>query len=174
MSETERAEEAIEREKALELVRRHVVLFDESEVPAFWISPGGKCIPVKRKHMDEVIDHPEVFGLTMGRIEETYARHDEQVSFKGKAWLEIIKGIVDGGWIRIKFTPWNNRYKVELSRLTKNARAYIGAWAEEVVARDKRKGHSVVLVTEISTRERKVVSMEGLADGILFTDLDTE
>jgi len=70
--------------------------------PGFWISPDGQIYRVETSHIAYVIKHPEKFELSKTAILDTYSKHDEPLGLEGNARTEIIKSLVNSGWIRIR------------------------------------------------------------------------
>lgn len=69
----------------------------------WWISPESEIVTVNTStHISEIIAHPEKFGLTREYIEETYKAHGERLGLEGKAREEIMKKVMDLGWIRAR------------------------------------------------------------------------
>ena len=58
---------------------------------------GGKT------HIHDLVENPEIFGLTDSEIENTYKKYNEKVGNEGKAREEIIKKVMENGWIRVRY-----------------------------------------------------------------------
>ena len=69
---------------------------------AYWISPEGEILPVGTSHVREVIGNPGRFGITREQIEEAYKKYREPLGLEGRAREEIIRTIINKGWIRIR------------------------------------------------------------------------
>ncbi len=76
---------------------------------AFWIIPkrylntAQTPVPVvKITHIDFVTENPEMFGLTLDEIKETYDKYGEKLRFEGKARVEIIYNLLQKGFVRIR------------------------------------------------------------------------
>lgn len=90
---------------------------------AYWLSPQGDILPVPIIHIQVVIDQPERFGLTLATLKRCYASHREPLGHEGLARLEIMAGLIAGqGWVRVRYTPRQDRWTVELARLDDPAR----------------------------------------------------
>ena len=113
---------------------------------AYWISPGGKMLPVGTVHINEVIDSPESFGLTEKEIKDTYAKHKEKFRSEGKAREEIMKGLFQKGWIRIRYYNRNDSYTVNVNELTKRAKEYLFEWALKTIENLPNHRYSDVLL----------------------------
>ncbi len=74
---------------------------------AYWILPKNiteesAVIEVRAKHIDTVIDNPNLFGLTLMNIRKTYKKYDEKIRFEGFAREEIVKSLIMKGYIHIR------------------------------------------------------------------------
>ncbi len=76
---------------------------------AFWIIPkrylnkSQTPVPaVEITHIDFVIEHPEMFGLTFDSIQKTYDKYGEKLRFEGKARDEIIYDLLQYGFVRVR------------------------------------------------------------------------
>lgn len=69
---------------------------------AFWIAPSGEIHLVKDTHIQYVIEHPELFELSLEELRRRYDLYDEDWGCEGQAREEIIRELVAGGWIRIR------------------------------------------------------------------------
>jgi len=143
------------------------------EEDAFWISPSGKLIPVKRTHIQTIIDFPEAFGSTGDSIKKKYAEHGEPLNFEGKARQKIMEALINEGWIRIRYQRGIDTYSIELDRLNKKNKDYLWAWAQGT-AEYKDKKWSGVIITEFKhdymSRESTVSE---IAKEALYNALDT-
>lgn len=76
---------------------------------AFWIIPkkylntAQSPVPaVEKTHIDFVTENPEMFGLTLAEIQETYDKHGEKLRFEGKARDQIIYKLLQKGFVRVR------------------------------------------------------------------------
>ncbi len=89
---------------------------------AFWIIPkkylntAQTPVPtVEITHIDFVIQNPEMFGLTLDQIQETYDKYGEKLRFEGKARDEIIYDLLQKGFVRVTTDIKNNQFLLELN-----------------------------------------------------------
>lgn len=68
---------------------------------AFWYK-NGKVKEVNNYHISDIIGDAEAFGLTRKEIEEIYKKHNERFGTEGKAREEIMKKVMENGWIRVR------------------------------------------------------------------------
>jgi hypothetical protein len=120
------------------------------EADAYWISPGGKLLPVIGYHISEVVNSPESFGFTEKQVKEIFKKHNEPMGFEGKARQEIMKNLIMVGWIRVRYYMKNDTYSVELNSLTKRIKDYLWAWASGVFEANNKRKYSEVKITEFS------------------------
>ena len=104
------------------------------EHEAYWISPEGNIYPLKvmGKHIEMICDKPEIFGLTKDYIEATFKRYNEPLGFEGKARKEIMWGLLEKGWIRIRFSNKLFIFKAEVAQLNNNIENNIKKWIKEL------------------------------------------
>jgi len=86
----------------------------------YWVSPAGKMLPVESTHIEEVIKNPEVFGITRRYIKEVYKKYRETVGLEGKARDEIIGGLIDKRWMRIRYVKSYDYYIVGITKYFRN------------------------------------------------------
>lgn len=97
----------------------------------YWFSNRGSFIPLPgdRKHIDEVISDPPLFGLTMESLSGLYEEEDEPMGIEGRARKRIILDCVKRGWIRIRRYPREGRWTVNVYELTDRNRHHLTRWA---------------------------------------------
>jgi hypothetical protein len=110
---------------------REYLLMDSIQ-GAFWISPRGEIISSGINHIDTVISNSNKFGFTEDEIRKTYEKYGEILTQEGKAREEIIKKLIDKGWIRIRRYP-NKFWSININRLNKKNKDFIQDWAEKIL-----------------------------------------
>jgi len=69
---------------------------------AYWIK-GNKIVDTGyNTHIKAIIDDPEMFGVSDKDIKNVYKKHKEKLYSEGNAREEIIKKVVQNGWIRVR------------------------------------------------------------------------
>jgi len=69
---------------------------------SFWVK-GRQIIPLDEiKHIDYVLQNPNLFPISKMEIETIYKKYNEPIGFEGRARDEIIKIVAKDGWIRIR------------------------------------------------------------------------
>ncbi len=96
-------------------------------MPAYWITPDYKVIPVSTSHIEMIIDHPEIFHVPYEIISAVYARYGETVRTEGRAREEIIIDVVKKGFVRVRrYVRRQNEYwSINVSHLNDAAMAMI-------------------------------------------------
>ena len=100
---------------------------------AYFITPfRGRVIYVPLNHISLVICHPEKFNLNFDYIKTVYEKYGEKIGLEGKARREILSGLIDHGFIRIR--KCENFWKVNVKDLYKNAAAiFLYRWAKSMI-----------------------------------------
>jgi hypothetical protein len=97
----------------------------------FFLSPSGVLVPVKGTHIATVIFRPEVFDLSRKEIEAAYKAHGETVYREGKAREEILRNVLQRGWIRLR--RHRKYWSVQSDRLDESVQERVRAWAVQVL-----------------------------------------
>lgn len=96
---------------------------------AFFISPFGNVIDVSgSKHITNVCQNPEKYGLTRAKIEKVYNDYNETYGIEGKAREEILIDLISKGWIRIRryySKTMGYRWSVNVSEINERTMGYI-------------------------------------------------
>lgn len=102
---------------------------------AYWIDPYGHIIPVydNEKHITQVLQHPEKFGLDIEEIKQIYDAENESFNMEGKAREKIIKELLLRGWIRIRRYLRPDMYTINVNRLNNKTKNYLYKWANLMV-----------------------------------------
>lgn len=96
---------------------------------AYWINPYGEILEMKTsKHITEVVQQPEKFGLTKEYIKQKFEEFGEPVGFEGKAREVIMRDVISQGYIRIR--AYRNFWSVTINTLDNKTKNSLGAWAE--------------------------------------------
>ncbi len=100
---------------------------------AYFIHPhGGQVIYVPHSHIALVISNPEKFWLNLDYIKKIYEKHGEKIGLEGRARREILLGLIDKGFIRIR--KYKNHWKVNIKNLYKDSAAlFLYRWAKAMI-----------------------------------------
>ena len=126
------------------------------------MSPNGVLLPCVQSHVVDIINQPEAFGTTRGRIEAAYRRHGEPIGQEARAREELIRNAVATGWIRFRRYPREGpRWSVTAAVLDDNTRKRLsGLCRRLVVGIDGRRETDLEsLVTALLTAEEEHVNL---------------
>lgn len=143
---------------------------------AFFISPDGKVIEAGENHIAFVINHLDLFGLTKQGIEAVYQRHGEQLYTEGKAREEILKDLVNHGWIRLRRYP-NKFWSINVDRLTGKKKDFLYDWAKQMLTGEGGfKEPDPYMLVKIDTREGQIIkyTVSDIADDVLIQESKDE
>ena len=100
---------------------------------AYWINPYGQIIDIGAgKHINQVTDAPEKFGVTREYLEAKFKEYGEPWGSEGKAREEIIKEIMKKGFIRIRLYP-NKFWSIQTWDFNSRTRKALEKWAEQAM-----------------------------------------
>lgn len=144
---------------------------------AFWISPKGQIVGDLQSHISMVIKAPEKFGLTREWIDSKYDEYNERIGMEGKAREEIIKTLLQEGFIRIRKYK-NDEWVINVHKISKRNKERITKWAEKITEKGidgiKASPMDQARITDMVSYNKKL-SMRKLAAGtILFESISKE
>jgi hypothetical protein len=103
---------------------------------AYWVSPYSDIIPVQdQRHIHDIINNAEKFGITKDYIESIYKKHKEPLYHEGWAREEILVKLIKDGWIRIRFLPKFDSFTIQINKLNKSAQESIWDFAVGVTGK---------------------------------------
>jgi len=105
---------------------------------AYWVSPFGEMLSVKSTHIEVVIKNPEVFGITRAYIKEVYKKYRETPGLEGKARDEIVEGLINKRWMRIRYDKSRDYYIVGFKYFDEKQIDYIRKWGMGILALDEK------------------------------------
>ena len=111
---------------------------------AYWVSPVGEMLPVKFTHIEVVIKNPEVFGITHSYIKKVYKKYRETAGLEGKARDEIVEGLINKKWMRIRYDKSQDYYIVGFKYFDKNQIDYLRKWSMGILALDEKLASKIV------------------------------
>ncbi len=138
---------------------------------AYWILPKDEVeesavIEVKAKHIDTVIDNPEIFGMTYDEISQAYKKYHEKLRFEGFAREEILISLIKKGYIHIrknkKTDCWRISTKDFFSGLNEAEQTTLSRLADWylVVSQDNEHSHSDFEIITIEGNSRRYRNQE--------------
>jgi hypothetical protein len=137
---------------------------------AYWISPIGELVAVGKTHIDEVIDYPKFFGYTDEKIKALYKKYKEPMRLEGKARNDIVHDLIRKNWIRIRYDHGDDCYHIEIWQLTKPQKDHLQAWACGLSEINDKRKYSQAGIIENSTGEIKLISVQDLANEMLYNN----
>lgn len=138
---------------------------------AYWISPRGEVLPVMTNHIDIVIKHPEKFGLTLRKIQDTYDKHGERMGMEGKAREEIIIDLLKKGFVRIR--RYRNEYSLNVGKMSKKIKDILQDWANKLLntgingMKEKDK-YMPIKILGFQDNFQKTVTIQDVANDVLY------
>lgn len=108
----------------LEIKMKFKNYLNESTSEAFFVTPYGKVINIQTTHIDSIIKNPKVYGYTIEKIKEIYNKYNEKLGVEGKARDEIIKSLINKGWVRIRRYP-NKQWSITINKMNKKIENFL-------------------------------------------------
>ena len=131
-------------------------LFEISAINlGLWLAPTGEYIKVDTNHIADVIANPEKFGVTFEFIKQLYDKHDERMGVEGNAREELIRLVLQRGWVRIR--NYRNYWSVTVDRLTPKVVDNIRNWVDSFIQRDIMGKFADIKVYETSRDKQRTV-----------------
>lgn len=99
-----------------------------------WLSPTGEYLKVDTNHARDIISNPSKFGVTYDFIKNLYNKHGEDLRQEGEAREELIRLVLQRGWVRIR--NYRNYWSVTVHKLTPKVKDNIRNWVGTFVKRE--------------------------------------
>jgi len=136
---------------------------------AYFVSPFGKVVPTGTNHIGAVIKNPQKFGLTRDEVVRTFEKYGERLGQEGKAREEIIRDLVEQGWLRIR--KYKNQWSITANALSKKVKDHIYDWAEKMIkGREERDPYIPVKIVLLKNNRKLSHSMEELSKDVLYKE----
>jgi hypothetical protein len=116
---------------------------------AYWVSPVGEMLPVKFTHIELVIKNPEIFGITHSYIKKVYRKYRETIGLEGKARDEIVEGLINKKWMRIRYDKSQDYYIVGFKYFDKTQLDYLKEWSMGILALDEKFASKIVYLNDM-------------------------
>ena len=98
---------------------------------AFWVSPDGEIIEVKKgKHIAEIIAYPVKFGFTREFVEFVFNNYNEKIGQEGKARKQLMLVLFDNNWIRIR--RYKKFWSINVKKNIGTSNSYLNQWAKKI------------------------------------------
>ena len=98
---------------------------------AFWITPDGVTHLVPSTHIQFVIEHPDMFCISLDDLRQRYLEQNEPWGSEGVARHTTICELVKKGWIRIRRYPQD--YSVNVPELDDVNRDVLAQFANRLL-----------------------------------------
>ena len=135
---------------------------------AHWVSPSGKIIPVKDKHIVTVAEKPTMYGTTIDKMKKEYEKYGETFpTDEGKAREKIMTDIVKRGWIRTRITPRTGQWVAETYKWGRREKDAIWDWVFKMVGGKKPTGAGGY-VKFVSVSKNKILGNSTFSDVISY------
>ena len=135
---------------------------------AHWVSPSGKIIPVKDKHIVTVTEKPRMYGTTIDKMKKEYEKHGETFpTDEGKAREKIMTDIVKRGWVRTRITPKTGQWVAETYKWGRREKDAIWDWVFKMVGGKKPTGAGGY-VKFVSVSKNKIIGNSSFSDVISY------
>ena len=138
---------------------------------AYWVSPTGEMLSVKSTHIDVVVKNPEVFGFTSVYIKEVYKKYRETVGLEGKARDEIIEGLINKRWMRIRYDRSQDYYIIGLKYFDEKQIDFLREWGIGLLAVDAATAIKKVYINDMKN-VLETCNVQQLVNNYLYTHLN--
>lgn len=120
-----------------------------------WLAPDGNYIKVESNHVSDIINNPSKFGVTDDFVTQLYDKHNERFGVEGNAREELIKLVLQRGWVRIR--NYRNYWSVTVDRLTPKVVNNIRNWVDSFIEKGIMGKYADIKVLEVSRDKLKTV-----------------
>lgn len=132
---------------------------------AYWVDPYGTVIPLTAdRHIHEIMENPEKFGLTTKEIESAYKKHKEPMGIEGNAREELMGNLMAKGWGRVRYISRDDSFIVQVYKLDKRNKENLYDWAVLAVKKGGAMKHTGITIMEISPGGQ---TLRGTLDDVL-------
>ena len=102
---------------------------------AYWIAPNGEILPLQamERHIQMICNYPERFGLTEEYTKRIYTKYRESYGTEGFARAEIMKALLEKGWIRIRYVQKWDFYKAEVLLWNDSLSKNLNNWISKLI-----------------------------------------
>lgn len=135
-----------------------------------WISPAGQIVEVANTHIDDVINHPDKFGLTLDHIKRIYQKYGEQLHQEGEAREEIIRDVLVRGWIRVR--KYRNYWSMTLDSLKDSTKRIVKNFVNTLIKNNIMSENDDIKILEIRSDNLKTLEASDILDNSLEESLD--
>ena len=138
---------------------------------AYWLSPYGDIIPLTAdRHINEIWDNPDKFGVTEKELQAVYKKHKEKRGSEGNAREEIMSNLIKQGWTRIRYISTNDSFTVQVFDLDNRTKENVYDWAK-VAAKDGSKYTGVTIMEIKPGGDTKRGNLDDIVKFKLFEEM---
>jgi hypothetical protein len=94
---------------------------------AFWLAPDGVTHYVPVTHIQFVIDHPDLFSVSLEELHQRYQINNEPWGCEGTTRDEAIRELIVNGWTRVR--RYARDYSVNVPVLSEHHRTILSRFA---------------------------------------------
>ena len=131
----------------------------------YWILLDGRIVIPDSLHILAVVAVPEMYGESQESIRETFRKYgqDPNSNVESTAREEVLLRVVNRNHIRIRKNTLkhNQKWKIQLFRLTQKRDTAICNWAKHVVVDGDQ--YADVVIHELHNNSKKTTSINRLA-----------
>ena len=128
-----------------------------TKADAYFISPSGKIKIVNDRHIHEIYNNPDKFGITKEEIDKIYKKWKEPPFTEGNAREEIIKKLLANGWIRIR--KYQNFWSINVNKLGTRQKEYLYDWANEMIGNGESKYDTINIDTPVGNDKMDMIDI---------------
>lgn len=143
---------------------------------AFWITPNGgvRVINSGKYHITDVIQNPEVFGLSRNTIDSAYDEHGERMGQEGVARDNLMTNLLKDGWIRVRVR--RNSYSIQVWQFNPKTNTaienFISSLIEDGVDGEFANEHDEAKINSLKTSKMKTVTFGDILKGRLYETVE--
>ena len=138
---------------------------------AYWISPYGDVMPLTAdRHINEIWENPEKFGLTLKEIEKIFKKHKERRGSEGNAREEIMTDLIRQGWGRVRYISSGDSFTVQVWALNDTQKENIYDWAK-IASKDLGPYTGVVIMEIKPGGDTKHGVLKDITSYKMFTEM---
>ncbi|HKK48174.1 MAG TPA: hypothetical protein VJ932_03715 [Alkalispirochaeta sp.] len=109
--------------------------------------------------MSAILAEPERFGMTRAAIDEIYTAQGEMIGTEGRARDQVIKQVIENGWVRIRrYDAMGVRLVVQGAGIDAQISS-IPDFLADVLARDPSDGSATVVINDLASGETRTFNV---------------
>jgi gamma-glutamylcyclotransferase (GGCT)/AIG2-like uncharacterized protein YtfP len=134
---------------------------------AYWINPNGKIFPVDIRHINNILENPDKFGLSQFFIKKIYKKYPkEKIGQEGNAREEIMIEVMRLGWIRIR--KHKNLWIIQCYNLNRKNKDSIWDFIKYLISNKYEGKYADVMITALNPEYVANMNFEDVIRGKLY------